>query len=1085
MKNGSGLLFSLYSEIIVERIEGGEFSSFSMHINTNGSMLYNAADADRKISQQLSKYKVQLENISTLEGSGIRISHIKNLRLQIGSIPFVRSGCADMKIENSLCRAEMRGITIINSPDENCLMHAISCSRSYSEEKLNSIQKVISKCDKKCTIENHCSTCLKKHEALFSALKRSPETWMKYNKLDPVSAPSSLSDVFRIEEREPGLKFHVFEIVGELCRKIYSSNMLNKDTKENIYLLRMQVINTNGDIASHWAPITDIDKFLAKMYYGGKNRCMFSKTKACPYCLQSFFPSTQSESQVTLRDVANEIKKNQKDKNIAYLNHIEHCKCDSLSNITYPNEKNLSFSKYKALTEPKISLYADIETAHSKIRGKICNVCFAAYNQCVDETKRGKIVDFCIKSKHQDMNITECDTCFKTYLTVSSEIRKTCDSLQHEKIKYYRDENKAKEIDYILCKSCNKSAIQQSLCSCSSLHTCEEECKTRAVCDHKTVRVLSSLTPISVGLIGIKNFPDYDKSYKKTTTEILKSSPEREIFINKIFTGEDCVKNFYRYLKQNSERFLDIVNPEEPCPAFKAPDEIELFDKQKSCGYCSKTFTKKNPKVFDHSHLTGRFRTASCQTCNINVQEESHINIYFHNLENFDSHILLSHFSEPEHDDFRNFKFSVIPTNSQKIKGFSYGPYKFKDSCLFLKSSLDENVKMTKDSRHSKGERMRILKKHSLCFKNGEFSNVRYNLLTSKGAIPYEKITSFDMLSSEGFPEYEDFYSSLKGQNIDLETYNKSKQIYKEFECQNLLDLLKIYQMSDVVLLADVFSEFKNLCKSEFSLWPDSFWTLPSYSYNAWLYSVQNEEISHVKDNDMRQFLMQSMRGGLCSTGFARICFATGIKKHIPLLRRKMTAFKKKFATKTDNLDEEEEKIWSAIDEMMQRENMNMETFLFYLDANNLYGSAQTLNLPKNSFKWAMQEEINFLVKFYQSRKFESGQKLEDFSVFEEKTGFFIQCELEYPKALHNYHSDLPLAPSKVEIERENLSQAQSSLLKNHNSPNRYKSTKLIASLNAKESYTVHYRLLETYLKLGKASLKIGGISRECSLWEK
>ena len=68
---------------------------------------------------------------------------------------------------------------------------------------------------------------------------------------------------------------------------------------------------------------------------------------------------------------------------------------------------------------------------------------------------------------------------------------------------------------------------------------------------------------------------------------------ESKIFINKIFTGEDCVKNFYRYLKQNSERFLDIVNPEEPCPAFKAPDEIELFDKQKSCGYCGKTFTNK------------------------------------------------------------------------------------------------------------------------------------------------------------------------------------------------------------------------------------------------------------------------------------------------------------------------------------------------------------------------------------------------------------------------------------------------------------------------------------------------------------
>ena len=39
-----------------------------------------------------------------------------------------------------------------------------------------------------------------------------------------------------------------------------------------------------------------------------------------------------------------------------------------------------------------------------------------------------------------------------------------------------------------------------------------------------------------------------------------------------------------------------------------------------------------------------------------------------------------------------NFKFKVIPTNSEKLKGFAWGPFNFKDSLLFLKSSLDENV---------------------------------------------------------------------------------------------------------------------------------------------------------------------------------------------------------------------------------------------------------------------------------------------------------------------------------------------------------------------------------------------------------
>ena len=56
---------------------------------------------------------------------GIRIEHIQCLKLEIAPLQFVRSGCQDIKIQNSLSRAELRGLTLIQSDDDNCLMYAI------------------------------------------------------------------------------------------------------------------------------------------------------------------------------------------------------------------------------------------------------------------------------------------------------------------------------------------------------------------------------------------------------------------------------------------------------------------------------------------------------------------------------------------------------------------------------------------------------------------------------------------------------------------------------------------------------------------------------------------------------------------------------------------------------------------------------------------------------------------------------------------------------------------------------------------------------------------------------------------------
>lgn len=81
---------------------------------------------------------------------------------------------------------------------------------------------------------------------------------------------------------------------------------------------------------------------------------------------------------------------------------------------------------------------------------------------------------------------------------------------------------------------------------------------------------------------------------------------------------------------------------------------------------------------------------------------------------------------------------------------------------------------------------------------------------------------------------------------------------------------------------------------------------------------------------------------------------------------------------------------------------------------------------------------------------------------------------LVYPKALHNEHADYPLAPEKRRIKDEELSPYAKKFWKKLNGledtdkmPQRASVEKLIASLDDKNNYVLHYRNLQLHLRLG------------------
>ena len=55
-------------------------------------------------------------------------------------------------------------------------------------------------------------------------------------------------------------------------------------------------------------------------------------------------------------------------------------------------------------------------------------------------------------------------------------------------------------------------------------------------------------------------------------------------------------------------------------------------------GFVKKLIDNDEEKVRDHFHVTGKFRGAAHQNCNINFQLTKNVPVIFHNLRGYDSH---------------------------------------------------------------------------------------------------------------------------------------------------------------------------------------------------------------------------------------------------------------------------------------------------------------------------------------------------------------------------------------------------------------------------------------------------------------
>ena len=287
-----------------------------------------------------------------------------------------------------------------------------------------------------------------------------------------------------------------------------------------------------------------------------------------------------------------------------------------------------------------------------------------------------------------------------------------------------------------------------------------------------------------------------DGVFKPVLRKYTKTKPE----------DADAMDVFIKWLEEDVKA---IANIEEKEMIFTEEDRKQ-FNKASDCWICGEYLG--NDRVRDHCHFTGRYRGPAHNSCNLKYRKPKSISVFFHNLSGYDSHLFIKKLGSPDKKE----NIDCIPNNEEKYISFSKtiktGQYTnkkgevkdktfkivFKDSLKFMSSSLGALVNnLPKDA-----------------FKNllKYFTPKQAEILKQKGFYPYEYMDSKEKFNDTKLPPREAFYSKLSGRGIKEKDYNHAGNVWNTFKMKNFKEYHELYNITDVLLLADVFENFLDIC---------------------------------------------------------------------------------------------------------------------------------------------------------------------------------------------------------------------------------------------------------------------------------
>ena len=171
---------------------------------------------------------------------------------------------------------------------------------------------------------------------------------------------------------------------------------------------------------------------------------------------------------------------------------------------------------------------------------------------------------------------------------------------------------------------------------------------------------------------------------------------------------------------------------------------------------------------------------------------------------------------------------------------------RFLDSLKFTLKSLDGLVKGLNSNQ----------------FKTLEREMGTNELLKKKGVFPYEYMTGFDKLEVNELPSKKDFYSKLNDESISYKQYEHAQNIWTEFQCKTMRDYHDLYLKTDVLLLADVMENYRDVCINNYGLDPVWYYTAPGLAWDASL-EILEIKLELLTDPDTYLMVETGIRGGI------------------------------------------------------------------------------------------------------------------------------------------------------------------------------------------------------------------------------
>ena len=185
----------------------------------------------------------------------------------------------------------------------------------------------------------------------------------------------------------------------------------------------------------------------------------------------------------------------------------------------------------------------------------------------------------------------------------------------------------------------------------------------------------------------------------------------------------------------------------------------------------------------------------------------------------------------------------------------------------------------------------------------------------------------------------------------------------------------------------------------EYNFNPLYSYSLPGYTWKAGL-KLTNIKLDFIKDKDLLLFLENNIRGGISSVMGDRFVESNESKQ------------------------------------------------ILYIDADNLYGWAMSQYLPTGTFE-----------KLYFPEEYEIEEIVEDLLQVphDNESGFFIECDLEYPVEIKEKTKNFPLCPYQTKADPNLFSDNMNSVKQTNYKP----TPKLMCDVTNNQKYMLHYKVFK------------------------